>query len=184
MLYRRALVTLAMLPLLTTAAQAQTQPVAPPTEVASELPGPKLLGSGQLRFMGLRIYEARLWLGAAPLAADWAAVSLALELEYARGLSGAQIAERSITEMRRQGEMTAADAERWLGALQQIVPDVKSGDRITGVNVPGMGARFFINGRLKGDIRDPQFARLFFGIWLSPKTSEPALRDALLGKPT
>jgi hypothetical protein len=50
------------------------------------------------------------------------------------------------------------------------------------VNVPGMGARFFVNGALKGDVRDPAFATLFFGIWLSEKTSEPALRSALLGK--
>ena len=45
-----------------------------------------------------------------------------------------------------------------------------------------MGARFFVNGQLKGDVREPEFARFFFGIWLSPKTSEPTLRDALLGK--
>ena len=30
-------------------------------------------------------------------------------------------------------------------------------------------------------MRDAEFARLFFGIWLSPRTSEPALREALLG---
>ena len=181
MLQRRHVLATALLPW---AAGAQVTGAAPPTEIATELPGPKLVGSGSLRFLGLRIYDARLWLGAAPLAADWAAVSLALEIEYARSLNGAQIAERSLTEIRRQGEMAVADAERWLGAMQQVFPDVKAGDRITGINVPGMGARFFINGRLKGDIRDPQFARLFFGIWLSPKTSEPSLRDALLGRPS
>ena len=181
MLQRRAALGLALLPL-AAGLPAQAQAVAPPTEVATELSGPKLLGSGVLRFLGLRIYDARLWLGAMPLVADWANVSLALELEYARGLDGTKIAERSLSEMRRQGDIAAADAERWLSAMKQVFPDVKTGDRITGVNVPGMGALFFVNGRLKGDIRDPQFARLFFGIWLSPRTSEPSLRDALLGK--
>ena len=176
---RRAIFGLMLAPL---AARAQAPAVAPPAEVGTELPGPKLVGSGQLRFLGLRVYDARLWQGAAPLGADWVAVPLALELEYARSLDGAKIAERSLTEMRRQGDIAAADGERWLGAMKQIFPDVKAGDRLTGVNVPGMGARFFINGRLKGDIRDPVFARLFFGIWLSAKTSEPSLRDALLGK--
>ncbi len=172
-------------------AQAQAQPgaanaaavMAPPAEVASELPGPRLQGRGALRFLGLRVYDARLWTGAAPLSAtDFAAVPLALEIEYARGLSGPKIADRSLQEMRRQGDLPAADAERWLGAMRQIFPDVRAGDRITAVLVPAMGVRFFINGRLKGDIRDPQFARLFIGIWLSPQTSEPSLRDALLGK--
>jgi hypothetical protein len=32
-----------------------------------------------------------------------------------------------------------------------------------------------------GEVRDATFARLFFGIWLSPRTSEPQLRAALLG---
>ena len=37
-----------------------------------------------------------------------------------------------------------------------------------------------MNGKPTGEIRDAEFARLFFGIWLSPKTSEPELRAALL----
>ena len=158
-------------------------PAAPaaPAELTADLPGARLLGRGTLRFLGLRIYEARLWSGATAPAADWAAAPLALELEYARGLSGAKIAERSLTEMRRQGDIAAETAKRWLGAMTQIFPDVKAGDRITGLNLPGVGARFFVNGQLRGDVRDVDFARLFFGIWLSPKTSEPSLRDALLG---
>jgi hypothetical protein len=50
------------------------------------------------------------------------------------------------------------------------------------VNVPGLGARFFVNGALRGELREPGFARSFFGIWLAPVTSEPALREALLGR--
>jgi hypothetical protein len=42
--------------------------------------------------------------------------------------------------------------------------------------------RFFVNGRLGGELRDTEFARFFFGIWLSPQTSEPSLRQALLGQ--
>jgi hypothetical protein len=153
-----------------------------PPEVAAEVPGARLLGKGQLRFLGLRVYDARLFVPAAAPGDDWAAAPLALELQYARSLDGAKIAERSLTEMRRQADIDNAKSARWVTAMKQVFPDVKEGDRITGFNVPGMGARFFVNGQLKGDIRDPEFARLFFGIWLSPKTSEPALRDALLGK--
>ncbi len=164
-----------------TTAHAQAPAVAAPAELSADLPGARLLGRGTLRFLGLRIYDARLWAGPTAPAADWAAAPLALELQYARALDGAKIAERSLSEMRRQGELAADAAQRWLGAMTQIFPDVKEGDRITGVNLPGVGARFFVNGQLKGDVRDADFARLFFGIWLSPKTSEPTLRDALLG---
>lgn len=182
MLKRRLLLALPLAwPML---AGAQAGPAgAAPAELSADLPGARLLGRGTLRFLGLRIYEARLWSGATTPAADWAAAPLALELEYARGLSGAKIAERSLAEMRRQGDIAAEPAKRWLGAMTQIFPDVKEGDRITGLNLPGVGVRFFVNGQLRGDVRDADFARLFFGIWLSPKTSEPTLRDALLGSP-
>lgn len=177
-------------------AQVATPP-APPAEVTTEVPGAKLQGNGTLRFLGLRVYDARLWLGSSALGnsalgspalgssalgADWAAAPLALELIYARSLDGVKIAERSLSEMRRQGDIPADVADRWLAAMKQVFPDVKAGDRITGVNVPGLGVRFFINGRMKEELRDTTFARYFFGIWLSPKTSEPALRDSLLGK--
>ena len=153
-----------------------------PAELTAELPGARLQGQGRLRFMGLRIYEARLWIAAPGLGVDWALSPLALELLYARGLDGSRIAERSLAEMQRQGEIEAGKAARWLAAMKQIFPDVQAGERLTGVHLPGLGARFFVNGQLKGDVRDAEFARLFFGIWLSPRTSEPSLRDALLGK--
>jgi hypothetical protein len=156
-------------------------PVAPPPEVAADLPGAHLQGSGRLRFLGLRIYDARLWTQARPVGADWAGVPCALELEYARALDGAQIAERSLVEMRRQGEIGAVDAERWLGSMKELFPDVKEGDRITGVNLPGVGARFYFDGALRGELRETEFARRFFGIWFAPQTSEPALRADLLG---
>ena len=177
------MVTATAAAMLATPAQAQAQAMAPPApaELAADMPQARLQGSGRLRFLGLRIYDARLWSGPTPVGAEWAAVPLALELEYARGLAGTQIAERSLVEMRRQAEPTPETAARWLAAMKAVFPDVREGDRITGVNVPGLGARFFHNGRLRGEVLDPDFARQFFGIWLSPRSSEPALRAALLG---
>jgi Chalcone isomerase-like len=174
---RRLLLASALLPLL---AHATTQPV--PAELAAELPDAKLQGSGILRFLGLKIYAARLWVPPAFAADDWATRPLALELEYARNLPGAQIAERSLKEMRRHAEIAQDTADRWLAAMKQLFPDVKAGDRITGLHLPAQGARFFLNGRLLGDVREGEFARLFMSVWLSDKTSEPSLRQALLGK--
>jgi len=155
--------------------------VAPPPEVAAELPGARAQGAGQMRFFGLRVYDVRLWAGEPASATNWAALPLALEIEYARELQGGAIAERSLKEMRRQAEIAADTGALWLAEMTRIFPDVRAGDRITGVHRPGAGARFFVNGRLQGDLADADFARLFFGIWLSPRTSEPALRAALLG---
>ena len=57
----------------------------PPPEVAAALPGARLQGDGQLRFLGLRVYDMRLWAGApARRRRLGAALPLALEIEYAR----------------------------------------------------------------------------------------------------
>jgi Chalcone isomerase-like len=177
---RRLLLAAALLPVLGASAQSPT-PVGGPAEVVAELPGARLLGSGTLRFLGLRVYDGRLWVGATAPASDWQATPFALELQYQRNLKGELIAERSLKEMRRQGEIDDVTAERWLGNMKQLFPDVQPGHRITGVNLPGVGARFFINGQLRGELRELEFARYFFGIWLSPRTSEPAMREELLG---
>lgn len=152
----------------------------PPPEVRSELPGARLLGSGRLTFMLFHVYDARLWGGPDFDVARYDQVPLALELEYARSFDNADIAERSIEEMRRSGPIAPEKVARWLSAMKQAFPDVAAGDRTTGVQVPGVAARFFVNGKLTGEIRDGEFTRLFFGIWLSTRTSEPRLREALL----
>jgi hypothetical protein len=155
-----------------------------PAEVRGEWPAARLLGTGRLRFLGLQVYDIRLWTPEARFGEEaWAQTPLALEIEYARALVGKLIAERSIEEMRRSGPI-APDAEtRWLATMTGLFPDVKAGDRITGVQRPGTSTRFFHNGNLRGEVREAEFTRRFFGIWLAPTTSEPRLRESLLGKP-
>jgi hypothetical protein len=67
--------------------------------------------------------------------------------------------------------------------MRRIFPDVQAGDRLTGVQRPGEGARFFFNGQPRGELLEAEFARLFFGIWLSPRSAQPNLRQQLLGSP-
>ena len=168
-----AAITLA---LAATMAPAQTVP----PEVASALIQPQFSGATRMKFLGMGIYDAKLWTGAGFKPARYAEFPLALELSYLRSLSGSAIAKRSLDEMRRGGSIDAASEKRWLAAMQEAFPDVKAGDRITGVHTPGEGARFWYNGQLRATLRDPEFSRLFFGIWLSPATSEPRLRTELL----
>jgi hypothetical protein len=154
-----------------------------PAEMLSEWPSARLQGSGRLRFLGLHVYDIRLWTPEPRLGEDdWSKAPLALEIEYARALVGKLIAERSLGEMRRSGPIAAETESRWLGAMNDLFPDVKAGDRITGVQRPGTTTRFFYNGALRGEVRDADFTRRFFGIWLAPATSEPKLRESLLGR--
>ena len=155
---------------------------APPTFVQQALPAAALLGQGQMRFLGLRIYDARLWVGPQFKAADFGDYPLALELSYHRAFKGAAIAQRSIDEIKRQGELPPAQAQRWLKVLTALLPDVQSGDRLTGLYQPGQGMRFWRGEQPLGATDDAELARRFFAIWLSPRTSEPGLRSALLAR--
>lgn len=172
---RRLVAALAGWPLWT-----QAQSPEPPSEVAAALTQPRLQGSGRLRFLGLHVYDARLWVQPGFRAEEHAKQPLAIELEYARTLYGRLIAERSVTEMKKVGEPSAAQAEAWQAEMTRLFPDVAKGDRLTGVQRPGEPSRFFLNGQLRGEVKDPAFGPLFFGIWLSPRSSEPALRQALI----
>ena len=74
-----------------------------------------------------------------------------------------------------------AQAKVWQQKLEAAFPDVQKNDRILGIYLPQTRtARFLTNGQPTGEVSDGDFARLFFGIWLSPQTSEPAMRKALL----
>ena len=139
-------------------------------------------GSGTYSYWGLDIYQARLWVEPGFDASALARQRYALELQYLRGFKGRDIAQRSLAEMRRQGSLDEAQAQRWLQAMQAAFPDVASGDRLLGVHVPGRGAQFYANGRPTAEVADAEFAQRFFGIWLSEWTSAPQLRAALLGQ--
>lgn len=147
---------------------------------AAPLSGLRLSGQGVLRFLGFEVYRARLWVSPGFDAANYSAQPLALELTYHRDFSAQAIAKRSLEEMRRAGSFTPEQAARWQQALQAALPDVTSGDRLLGIHQPGVGATFKMGGRVVGEVADAEFSRLFFGIWLSPQTSEPSLRQQLL----
>jgi hypothetical protein len=161
-------------------AAANTAPAAPP-EVQAALPKAQLIGKGNLRFFGLLVYEARLWAAPGFKPAAYDTQPFALELEYARKLDGAAIAERSVAEMRRVGSFSDEQARAWLALMTQAFPNVVAKDRLIGLHDGKGGVRFFHNAKPTASTTDREYAKLFFGIWLHPETSAPALRQALIG---
>ncbi len=152
-----------------------------PSELKAVLPQAQRIGCAVLRFFGLRVYEACLWAGADFQPQRYAQQPIALELRYERKLDGSAIAERSIAEMRRIGAFSEEKARQWLDLMTRAFPDVIAQDRLLGWSDGQGEVRFFHNGRLTASIQDAEYARLFFGIWLAPESSAPALRKSLLG---
>ena len=134
----------------------------------------------RLKVWGFEVYDARLWTPVGFRHGQALQFPFALELQYLRKLEGATIASRSIDEMRRLGNFSDAQAQSWLVAMRELFPNVGVGDRITCINLPGEGVEFWVNGQRVGAMKDPVFSRLFLGIWLDERTSEPKLRAQLL----
>nr|WP_314531052.1 chalcone isomerase family protein [uncultured Pseudomonas sp.] len=147
------------------------------------LPGARIIGAGEFRWFGFDVYNARLWSAARPLVSDQ---PFALELIYQRSISRDDLVQASVDEIKRlSGEsVSAGQLAQWQGQMQQAFVDVQAGTRITGLYLPGQGARFYVGQRLQHEVNDPEFARAFFAIWLDPRTRNPQLREQLMGLAT
>jgi hypothetical protein len=144
------------------------------------LPEARVVGAGELRLLGFRIYSARLWSAERPLAEN---SPFALELTYHREISREQLVDASVREIRRLfgSRVSAVQLDDWQAQMQRAFVDVTPGARIIGVHLPGIGARFYAGTQLQHEVRDAAFARAFFAIWLDPRTRNPELRAQLLG---
>lgn len=149
-----------------------------PQAVAKDVPGLSARGEGVMRFFGLKVYDIRLWTA---MKTFTHADPFALELVYDLSLDGKDIAERSIKEMRGQGHSDEGKLKRWGEEMAKIFPDIRKGDALIGVSIPGKEARFYSRDRFIAAVADAEFARAFFDIWLSEKTSAPGVRARLLG---
>lgn len=154
--------------------------VSAPAELRAWLPLARLSGSTRLLYWGLALYDASLWVQAGFDVQQFERFGFALQLDYLRDFTHAALSDSAVEEMARQSAPTPEQRELWRQWLQEAFPAVHQGDRITGIHLPGRGALFLTNGRETGRVADAVFARLFFGIWLSTRTSQPAMRRALL----
>lgn len=180
---RRPLVMAAVLGALSFPGWAQEQPPASRAPAALSAYGANWLpkGSGPLKFFGFKAYDATLWLPAASGGDFSFSRTFALEIVYNTSVKASDINNTSLIEISRISAATPEQVQTWSNFMTGLFVDVKSGDRLLGVHVPGAGARFFLNGKLLGETADATFSEAFFKIWLDPKARKPELRSALLG---
>lgn len=149
-----------------------------PEQITRDVKGLSVRGEAVMRFFGLKVYDVRLWTPMKPFSH---AEPFAVELVYDMALKGKDIADRSVKEMRQQGYSDDVKLRRWGDEMTRLFPDIQQGDTLIGVSIPSKEARFYNREKLIGSVADPEFAKAFFDIWLSEKSSEPRLRQKLLG---
>jgi hypothetical protein len=156
---------------------------------AATLPGPvsqepfafQRVGSGDLRWFGMHIYEASLWSPDGRFDGLASRQPMALSLWYGRDFSREELLRITGTAWKLLGETSAAQQQKWIGDLRGFWLDVAKGHNLTAVVVPGGETRFYDQQRLLGRVDDPQFGPAFLAIWLHPRSVVGDLRGELLG---
>ncbi len=149
------------------------------------LPQAKMLGGGEFRWWGFSIYTAKIWQQTPNKdgGLDQSA-SFALEITYNKSISRERFVDSSIDEIKRLhgSKYNAEKLGMWRQYMEKAFIDVKSGDQLIGVYLPGVGCHFYSQQTLLAEIPDEAFAKAFFSIWLDPRTKDSNLRQQLLGK--
>jgi hypothetical protein len=150
-----------------------------PTDIIKAAPQLHLLGQGVLRYLFWKIYDIASYVSGTTWRDD---APHALAVVYARAFTGAEIADEGVKQMRHLGYQDTRQLDRWRADMLMGFPVVHPGDQVTAVFFPPDETRFYINNLLTAEVHDVTFSQAFFGIWLSPQSSEPKLRRTLLGQ--
>ncbi len=142
---------------------------------ASPLDGAALRGSATFRYLGLPVYEARLYTpGGAPF--DWRQ-DFGLELTYLRGFTEEQLVESTLDEFTRMG--AALPLRDQLG---RCFRDVTEGDRYLAVSKGENRIAFWHNGTLMCRLDYDRIKTRFMSIFLGENARSRAFARRLRGE--
>ena len=141
------------------------------------------VGEGRLTWLGFGIYEASLWTPGGRFTGFRDGEPVALALWYERKFTREQLIEITSGEWERLELAPAPVRAAWVQQLERLWQDVRKGDNLTAVVVPGRETVFYNDAGLLGRLRDPDFGPAFLRIWLDTRTVIQDLRVQLLGGP-
>jgi hypothetical protein len=152
----------------------------PPLCAAQVIRAAKPYGTASLHKLFFHVYDAQFWTDDVK---GWnMATPHALHLTYDVEIEKADLVERTLEELDRNPAVTPAMRGAYAKELPSLYAEIKKGDTITAVSIPRKGIIFCHNGQVRGVLKDVALAKPFMGIWLGSTSSEPELRDGLLGK--
>lgn len=145
----------------------------------------KLNGLGLRKKGGIvKIYVGGLYLeapsrdAAAILAAD---APKAVRMHFLRDLRKSQLTEVFSEGFEANAKEKAAAQKAALDKMLALVPDVKEGETLSFVYVPGKGTTLFSGDKALGTFEGKDFADVVFLLWLGPKPPSEDLKKGMLG---
>jgi hypothetical protein len=140
--------------------------------------GLKLVGQAQMRWFMFPLY--RVSLKTADGRYQENQYPQMLDILYLRTIDKQDLLTATDNQWIRLG-VPQAKRKLWISQLGKLWPTIKKGDRLA-FQVNPDGYNYFIyNGKRIGGVADKQFGKSFLDIWLSPKTSQPGIRQRLIG---
>lgn len=142
------------------------------------VPQPGLVGSGRLNILAVPVLDISLF---APQSHWRPDRPYALQVTFLRDLEARRMAGHIRDEMQHIGAGDAGRLELWKRQLETVLPDMRRGQILTGLRDESGAVLFFQGDKILGHIAESGFSDAFFGICLGPRTSQPRLRQAILG---
>ena len=151
---------------------------AKPPELAASIHAASPVGSAQMDKLFIHVYDASFWSDSSGVSKPPYALSITYDMDFSKD----DLIGRTVTELKHVSTLPDDKLQHYAAQLGTMWPDISSGDRITAFTPDAKQTVFYYNGKNVGKIADAEFTASFFGIWLSPKTSEPQMRKELLAE--
>lgn len=149
-----------------------------PDYISAAVPAAELVGQSRMTYLMWDVYDAAFFRSSQH---ENLQPPYALSLTYLRSITGRQIADSAVDEMRKHGFTQEIILAEWHNMMVDLFPDVEPGTQLTGIATADGTTQFYHDGRFIGQVNDASFTARFFDIWLGPQTSDVAFRNRLLG---
>jgi Chalcone isomerase-like len=148
-----------------------------PPQVLSGAPGIHAFGKGRQSWLGIRVYDATLWI----VGPQWsAAAPHALEIEPGRDVAADTLINSAIAEMRSLKVGDESKLGIWRAEMKKVLPNVRQGDQVVIFCADSNRTLAYLNNSSTGEVDDPSFCPAVMSVWLHPQTKHQAMRRSLL----
>jgi hypothetical protein len=150
------------------------------TQVNSRLTQPPLIqvGEADLDILWFDVYLAKLY--SVDGTYDPTHFPIKLTIQYHRDISAAELIDATIEQWQANG-LTESQINHLKPHLALSWPDVNNNDTLSFIIHNDKQAEFLFNDKPFYQLEDAEFSAAFIGIWLSETTTEPELRQQLIG---
>lgn len=159
--------------------------ISPSLSVLDQLPndfsqlGYTQVGKAKFMFLFWDIYKSALFTKTGRFD-DNSSADLIYKIKYLKDITAKELIKRTVEQWQHL-KVDESQYQSFIPLLEAIWPDIKTGDSLTLYRSQSTSV-FYFNNKNIGEIQSNKFGKLFVDIWLSPNTSEPKLRKALLGQ--